>query len=199
MSDRLIESASQTAGPYVHIGCLPSWAGIDGIYPEDLGATIAGPGARGERITLKGRIFDGAGEPLRDSMVELWQADAAGLYQSPGEYRGAADPDFRGWGRAATDADTGLYRFDTILPGAVRSGGVTHAPHVALWIVARGINLGLHTRAYFAGLPENAADPVLTLPELAGRVDTLLAVRDGGTWTFDIHLQGGRETVFFDV
>lgn len=198
---RLKESPSQTAGPYVHIGCTPNAVGIEGLYPEDLGTVIAGPSARGERITVTGRIFDGGGALVRDALVEIWQADAAGFYAGRSETRGAADPDFAGWGRQAVDGDGGTYRFETLKPGAVPFGdGRMQAPHIQFWIVARGINLGLHTRMYFPDEEAaNASDPVLARIDPRERVKTLLCSRDGSVCTFDIRLQGEGETVFFDI
>lgn len=198
---RLKESPSQTAGPYVHIGAVPNFSGIGGVYPEDLGTTMVRDGAKGERVTIEGHVIDGSGTPLKDALLEIWQADAAGLYNSPAETRGTADPAFAGWGRVATDMDTGLFRFETIKPGRVPfRDGRLQAPHVTLWIVARGINIGLHTRMYFGDEEKaNAEDPVLTRIEHQVRVPTLVAPRDGNTYSFDIHLQGERETVFFDI
>jgi protocatechuate 3,4-dioxygenase, alpha subunit len=198
---RLKESASQTAGPYVHIGLTPNFAEIGGVYPQDLGTVMAGPNARGERITITGRVIDGAGAPLRDALVEIWQADAAGLYNSPSETRGSADPDFSGWGRCPTDMDTGEFRFETVKPGRVPfRDGRPMAPHVSLWIVARGINLGLNTRMYFEDEAEaNAADPILARIEHKGRIPTLLGRREGDGYRFDVHLQGPDETIFFDI
>ncbi len=198
---RLKESASQTAGPYVHIGLTPNFAEIVGVYPEDLGTTMAGAGAKGERVTIVGRVIDGAGAPLRDALVEIWQADAAGLYNSPSETRGSADPEFTGWGRCPTDMETGEFRFETIRPGRVpfRDGRLM-APHINVWIVARGINLGLNTRLYFEDETEaNAADPILARLEHRRRVPTLMARKDGDFWRFDVHLQGPHETIFFDI
>ncbi|HWA42172.1 MAG TPA: protocatechuate 3,4-dioxygenase subunit alpha [Hypericibacter adhaerens] len=198
--DRLKETPSQTAGPFVHIGLVPSFAGLDGIYP-DLGRSMVNERTRGERITITGRVFDGNGAPLRDCVVEIWQADADGLYPSPSETRGAADPNFTGWGRAAADAESGVYRFETIKPGRVPyPDGRMQAPHVSLWIVARGINLGLNTRMYFSDEPDaNAADPILGRIEHKARLATLIGRREGAAVTFDIHLQGPDETVFFDI
>jgi protocatechuate 3,4-dioxygenase alpha subunit len=199
--DRVKETPSQTAGPYVHIGLTPNFAGIKGAYAEDLGAVMITGKARGERITITGRVLDGVGEPLRDCIVEIWQADAAGLYPSPSETRGAADPYFTGWGRCPADPETGVYRFETVKPGAVVfPDGRLQAPHISFWIVARGINLGLNTRLYFPEEEDaNAADPVLGLIEHRSRVPTLIASRDGSVLTFDIRLQGPAETVFFDI
>jgi len=200
------ETPSQTAGPYVHIGATPNHSGIE-IYGNggDLGRVLVGPDAKGERIIIKGHVIDGGGEPLKDALVEIWQADSAGLYNSPQEKRGKADPDFAGWGRQATDGVTGRYRFETIKPGrAPFVDGRLMAPHVTFWIVARGINLGLHTRMYFGDeAAANLECPVLARVEHRERVATLIAARseEGGraAYSFDIRLQGERETIFFDI
>lgn len=199
--DRLRESPSQTAGPYVHIGLTPNFADIGGVYPADLGTAMVGDKTKGERITVKMRVIDGAGTPLKDALIEIWQADAAGLYNSPSERRGAADPHFTGWGRQATDMVSGECVFETIKPGRVPfNDGRLMAPHLTVWIVARGINIGLHTRMYFGDEDAaNAEDPVLARIEHKVRVPTLIAQRSGDTYVFDIQLQGDEETVFFDI
>lgn len=197
MIDHLKESPSQTAGPYVHIGCTPNFSGLPGVYPEDLGTRMFSPDTRGERITLTGAVWDGTGTPLKDALVEIWQADANGHYPgTPG-----ADPSFTGFGRSPGDMTTGEFTFQTIKPGPLpfRSGAMM-APHITFWIVARGINLGLHTRMYFEDEPQaNNADPILTRIEHQNRLPTLLARKDGDTYRFDIRLQGPDETIFFDV
>ena len=201
----LKESPSQTAGPYIHIGATPNWVEITGVWDEDLGLVLVGPETKGERILVKGRIFDGSGHPIKDALVEIWQADADGLYNSPEEKRGKADPHFVGWGRQPTDGSTGEYRFETIKPGRVPyKDGRPMAPHITVWIVARGINIGLHTRLYFSDeAAANAECPVLARIEHKVRLATLIAARgeENGmpTYTFDIHLQGDKETVFFDI
>ncbi|SFZ84765.1 protocatechuate 3,4-dioxygenase alpha subunit [Devosia enhydra] len=197
----LKETPSQTAGPYVHIGLTPNFCDITGVYPEDLGTVMVGEATKGERITVTGRIFDGTGTPLRDGLIEIWQADASGRYPGPTDPRGGADPHFTGWGRCPADGETGVYRFETIKPGRVPwPDGRMQAPHISFWIVARGINLGLNTRLYF---PEesaaNAEDPLLKRLEHQARVPTLVGKREGQTITFDIHLQGPQETIFFDI
>lgn len=199
-SGRLKESPSQTAGPYVHIGLTPNFVGIPGIFEQDLGSVMVNERTKGERIKLKLAVFDGAGTPLHDALVEIWQADAAGFYNSPAETRGEADPNFTGWGRSPADMDTGECVFETIKPGRVLCGdGRLMAPHVTLWIVARGINLGLHTRLYFSDEETaNAEDPILAQIEPASRAETLIARKSGDAYALDIHLQGERETVFFD-
>ena len=199
--NRLKESPSQTAGPYVHIGCVPNFLGIDGVFDSDLGKTMVNDETQGQRIAITGRVIDGTGTPLKDALLEIWQADSNGLYNSPSETRGAADPNFAGWGRQPTDLKTGVFRFDTIKPGRVPfTDGRMQAPHVNFWIVARGINLGLNTRMYFADEAEaNGEDPVLARIEHRVRVQTLLAEPIDDGYRFDIHLQGDNETIFFDI
>jgi len=198
--DRVKESPSQTAGPYVHIGLTPNFCGIAGVYDRDLGATMVNAETKGERIKLKIRVLDGADAPLTDALVEIWQADAAGLYNAPSEMRGVADSNFSGWGRQPTDMTNGECMFETIKPGRVPfDDSRMMAPHITVWIVARGINIGLHTRLYFADEEEaNAEDPVLLRVDEA-RTSTLIAPRAGDTYVFDVHLQGENETVFFDI
>jgi len=206
MDAYLRETPSQTAGPYVHIGLIPRQAGFD-IFERDFGNVLAGPDTAGERIRIEGRVFDGAGAVARDILLEIWQANAAGRYNHPADRQDKPlDPRFRGWGRTGTDFSTGLYMFETIKPGAAagRHGGKPMAPHVNFWLASRGINIGLSTRMYFADeAARNADDPVLNIIEQPARRETLIAgrtERDGmAVYTFDIHLQGDRETVFFDI
>lgn len=198
------ETASQTAGPYVHIGLAPRAAGFD-IFENNFGPVLVSEQTKGERVRIEGRVFDGIGTVLKDVLVEIWQANAEGRYAHPADRQPgkALDPHFRGWGRAATDFETGVYAFDTIKPGPVEGrNGRFMAPHVNAWIVARGINIGLSTRIYFSDEAEaNAKDAVLNLIEWEGRRRTLVAERQAGSnvYRFDIRLQGDRETVFFDV
>ena len=201
--DYLKETPSQTAGPYVHIGLAPGAAGFD-IYKQELGWDIAGPNAKGERIRVEGVVTDGVGSPIKDVLLEAWQANTDGHYAHPEDGR-PVEEGFRGWGRVITDFETGLWGFDTVKPGSVPGrGGRPMAPHINLWIVARGINIGLNTRMYFDDEAEaNAADPVINLIEWERRRATLLAKRgerDGKVvYRFDIKIQGEDETVFFDI
>ena len=190
----LKENPSQTAGPYVHIGLTPNALGLAGVYPSDLGSVMLTPAVKGTRISIEGRIFDGLGAPVKDGLVEIWQADADGRYGDNGE-------GFTGFGRCATDLGTGRFHFSTIKPGRVAMpDGRLQAPHISLWIAARGVNLGLHTRLYFPDEDEaNAADPLLSRLEHASRATTLVARREGAALHFDIHLQGANETVFLDI
>lgn len=168
-------TASQTIGPYWH------------LLEDKALADLTRFGSGGEVITIEGRVSDGAGAPVSDACVEIWQS-------SP-----AADSEFPGFGRAATD-DAGNFSFRTIKPlGVPGPGNSFQAPHIALTILARGLLLHLATRLYFAGEPANAHDPILGLIEDPARRATLLASEAGpGIWHFDIHLQGEAETVFFE-
>ncbi len=197
----LKETPSQTAGPYVHIGLTPNFCGIGGVYETDLGTRMVNDETLGERITITGRVIDGAGVPLKDALVEIWQADAAGFHNSPTEMRGSADPNFSGWGRCPTGAEDGVFTFETVKPGRVPfKDGRPMAPHITFWIVARGINIGLHTRMYFPEETDaNAVDPLLARIEHRHRVATLVATGAAPNYVFDIHLQGEKETVFLDI
>jgi len=194
--DMLQETPSQTGGPYVHIGCIPSFAGVEGIYPEDLGKRAIETGAKGQKITITGSVYDGTGWAMRDAMLESWQADAAGRFAG----QDGADPKVNGFCRFAADKDTGEFTLHTVKPGPVPApDGSMQAPHIAIWIVARGINIGLQTRIYFED-EDNAADPLLNRIEQRPRVDTLIARKTGdGQYRFDIRLQGQGETVFLDM
>ena len=200
------ETASQTAGPYVHIGLAPLQTGLS-VFESNFGNVLTHAQTQGQRIRIEGRVFDGIGTVLKDVLIECWQANAQGKYAHPADQQAGKtiDPHFRGWGRSCTDFQSGVYSFDTIKPGLVTGrNGRFMAPHINLWIVARGINMGLNTRLYFSDEAEaNAKDAVLNLIEWEARRATLVAQRhdvDGAVvYRFDIRLQGENETVFFDI
>ena len=201
----LHETPSQTGGPYVHIGLLPQQANIE-VFENNFNNQLVKENTLGERIRLEGQVFDGLGLPLRDVLIEIWQADGNGVYPSAADIQGkVVDPNFLGWGRTGADFETGFWSFNTVKPGAVPGRkGTTQAPHIALIIFARGINIGLNTRVYFEDEAEaNAQDPVLNGIEWAPRRQTLIAKReerDGEVvYRFDIHIQGEDETVFLDI
>jgi len=189
------ETPSQTAGPYVHIGTYPTAAGLQ-VRTQEKPNVAFGPGAKGERIRIEGTIRDGAGSLVPDALVELWQADADGRF---------AGNDMGGWGRSVCDPKTGLFWFETVKPGATKlADGRAEAPFVTLLLFARGMNIHLHTRMYFADEEAaNAADPTLKAvaePHLQKTLVSLKSARDGQTvHRIDIVLQGAGETVFFDV
>jgi protocatechuate 3,4-dioxygenase alpha subunit len=183
----LIASASQTVGPFFHVGpCASDRCGV-----------IAGPGVPGERIRLRVRVLDGDGAPVDDAMVELRQADAVGVYALPPARPDDPPPAFAGFGRLHTSAD-GNCCFETIRPGA--PGATAGAAHVAVCLFMRGLLRHLYTRLYFEDDQALDRDPILALVPPARR-STLLARRaaDGVTWDFVVRLQGPGETVFFDL
>ena len=181
-------TASQTVGPYLHIGL--TWLVTD---------NLVGEGVSGERVTIEGCVVDGDGKPVDDALVEIWQANAHGRYDHPDDTRDVPlDPGFKGFGRVATDA-AGRFRFATIKPGRVPApeGGM-QAPHVNVTIFMRGMLKQLRTRIYFPNEAANASDPVLSRVPAARR-ETLIARPVGdGALEWNVDLQGPDETVFFD-
>lgn len=180
---------SQTIGPFLHIG-LPWEQGPD-VVPADTP----------HRCTVSGRIFDGAGAPVSDALVETWQCDPHGRFPHPAAPAGTRpSPDgFRGFGRCPTDRE-GCFAVHTRKPGALPADtGALQAPHIDVLLFARGLLDRLVTRIYFPDEEAaNGADPVLaSLPPERAR--TLVATAAPGGYHLDIHLQGPKETVFFDV
>jgi protocatechuate 3,4-dioxygenase alpha subunit len=177
----------QTVGPFLSIGL--SWPAGRFVVPAGT------PGA----ITISGVLRDGAGEPVLDGLVETWQADPDGRFDHPADPRRGAPvvEGFRGFGRCATDPGTGAFEIVTVKPGALGDG---QAPHVDVSVFARGLLDRVVTRMYFPDEEAaNAADPLLaSLPP--ERAATLVARAAGeGRLEFDVHLQGGRETVFLQL
>jgi protocatechuate 3,4-dioxygenase, alpha subunit len=180
-----------TVGPFFKVMLRDRPEGSDRLVTD---------ATRGTRITIEGRLTDGAGEAILDGLVEIWQADADGRYRHPDDPRSAAaDPAFSGFGRVSTGVD-GTFAFHTIKPGAVPgTDGRVQAPHVLVSVLARGIMTRCWTRIYFDDEPANAQDPVLQLVPQSRR-DTLIArTAADGKYRFDIVLQGDGETVFFEA
>jgi protocatechuate 3,4-dioxygenase, alpha subunit len=162
--------------------------------------TVADAGMPGAHIRIEGRVIDGDGNAMPDALVEIWQADQDGRYAHPADGRPLKSNSFRGFGRCPTAKD-GSFRFETVKPGTVPGpNGTVQAPHINVSILARGILKRLFTRIYFEGDPANAKDPILALVP-ADRRHTLMARPQSGTggFRFDIRIQGGDETVFFDA
>jgi protocatechuate 3,4-dioxygenase alpha subunit len=182
---RLGQTPSQTVGPYFAYGLSPEQYGY--AWPSIAGAVMADDSVPGERITLEGQVFDGAGNVITDALIEAFQLDAMG--QRDG------NKIFQGFGRCGTGTHAdGFYRFETVKPGA-RAG---EAPHIELIVQMRGLLMHLFTRAYFEDEPANPTDPVL-LQVPPERRATLVARRvRAGLYRFDIHMQGEAETVFLD-
>jgi protocatechuate 3,4-dioxygenase, alpha subunit len=183
-----LQTPSQTVGPFFKPALIRS--GQESLVTSR---------TRGARITIEGRVFDADAAPVSDAMIELWQANAEGRYDHPDDSQEKLlDPDFRGFGRAATD-ERGRFRFYTIKPGAVPNAhNILQAPHINVSLFARGLLKRLVTRIYFPDDPLNASDAVLmsVAPE---RRSTLVARIEDGVLRLDIVLQGENETVFFDV
>lgn len=180
MNTPSVTTPSQTVGPFFGYA-----------LPYDAGPDVAPPW-RPDAIRVRGRVLDGAGEPVPDALLEIWQADETGeIPRRPGGIARAGH-DFAGFGRCGTDAGGG-YRFSTVKPGAVGDA----APYIAVLVFARGLLKPVFTRLYF---PEDeaahAGDPLLGVVP-AERRATLIAEREGDrAYRFDVHLQGERETVF---
>lgn len=180
---------SQTVGPYFAIG-LPWERGPHAIPPGSAGA-----------IRIGGTVFDGAGEPVPDHLIETWQADTEGRFADRYAYGGATRLEgFRGFARCGYEDGDGSYEIVTVKPGGVPGPGqVMQAPHIDVSVFARGMLQRCVTRIYFADEgTANAADPVLAMVPAARR-DTLIAEPTDDGYRFDIRLQGPGETVFFAV
>ncbi len=198
---------SQTVGPFFAYGLAPNgrcdWD-PNGHYSwkETVGDNLITPDATGTKIHIEGRVLDGDGKPINDAMIEIWQADAQGRYAHARGEKPRPNAKFTGFGRSATDKD-GIYSFDTIKPGAVPGpNGKPQAPHIVVCIFSRGMLRQIYTRLYFSDEKANDADQILTLVP-ADRRGTLIAHKQPGngavTYRFDIRVQGGDETVFFDI
>jgi protocatechuate 3,4-dioxygenase alpha subunit len=189
---------SQTVGPFFAPALTP---GKDYPWRQPIGNDLITPDASGQRIRIEGRVLDGDGASVSDSMIEIWQADSAGRYAHPADKR-RSNAKFTGFGRAATDAE-GRFSFSTVKPGAVPGlDGKTQAPHIVVAVFSRGMPRHCYTRIYFADEAANAADAILNLVP-AERRPTLVAKREErngqAVYVFDIRLQGQNETVFFDI
>ena len=179
----------QTVGPFFAI-----------LVPEQGRLSLAAGDAPGQRIVIDGTVRDGAGGPVPDALIEIWQANAAGRCNHPDDERtNGRDPTFDGFGRVHAD-DAGGFSIETIKPGPVPGPeDRPQAPHLLVGLFARGLLTRLVTRIYFDDEPANRDDPILV--EVApDRRPTLVAARRGeGRYTHTIVLQGPGETVFFDV
>jgi len=198
MAGKLVTTPGQTVGPFFHLGLdRPEWS--------DLTRNNLGQAPLGERITIEGKVVDGDGAPVPDALLELWQANAAGRYNHPDDPQTdkPLDPNFRGYGRVATDSE-GRFRVTTIRPGPVPGrGNALQAPHISIAFFSRGLLKQLYTRIYFADEAANASDPLLASIEDETVRQTLIARRAEGEgaaiYRFDIVLQGDGETAFLDL
>jgi len=181
---------SQTSGPYLEIGLIGG--PISNYLVDD-----SDPRA----IRISGVLLDGAGDPVPDGMIEIWQANAAGRYAHPADDRQEipVEARFSGFGRSATD-DAGRFAFVTVKPGRVPwLDGRLQAPHLLVGVFARGLLKRVATRMYFPDEDTaNAEDPVLLGLEPGERA-TLVARAENGVIRFDVVLQGPGQTTFFAV
>ena len=188
---KLIPTAELTLGPFFPPQYVDARA-------SDL-TVLDGRQARGEAIEIYGRVTQDDGTPTDTLVLEIWQADAAGIFRHCADTRHRdADANFMGWGRAAT-GKAGDYRFRTIKPGAyAMPDGKLRAPHINVLILFSGLMRQLQTVIFFAGEAANETDLVLTAVQPAALRSRLVAHRDGsGRYRFDVRLRGEDETPFF--
>ena len=191
MATKLIPTPGQTVGPFFALGLdRPEWADMTRDNPA------------GERIVIEGEVRDGDGAPVPDAVIELWQANAAGRYNSPSDNQTdkKIDPNFIGFGRASTDGQ-GRFKITTVKPGPVPGrGNALQAPHINVAFFARGLLKQLFTRIYFADEAGNASDPLLSGIDDGNVRNTLIARKSkSGAYRFDFILQGKNETAFLDI
>jgi protocatechuate 3,4-dioxygenase, alpha subunit len=181
---------SQTVGPFFH----------NALLDEDRSELVSPD--HPESIRIEGAVYDGAGEPVSDALVEIWQANGAGRYNDPKDDRQdlPLDEGFSGFGRSGTDA-SGRFSFVTVKPGPVPlPDGEMQAPHIMVSVFARGLLKRVVTRIYFPDEEgANADDPVLSSVEDPGFRRTLVAHDEGDALRFDIYLQGENQTAFFEL
>jgi protocatechuate 3,4-dioxygenase, alpha subunit len=188
-TERLGLTPSQTVGPYLHM--VFGWTAERDIAPL---------GVPGERMTIEIRLFDHDGLPLKDGMIELWQANAAGRYAHAEDTQDKPlDTAFHGFGRASTD-EAGRVLFHTIKPGPVPGlGNSLQAPHINVSVLGRGLLNRMATRIYFPGDALNDTDPVLGLVPAAHRATLMAELGTACAYRFDVHLGGPGETTFFQL
>lgn len=184
------ETPSQTVGPYFSMRLTGEGQNI--LTTRD------------DRIVIEGKVFDGAGDQIEDALLEIWQAGPSGRYRHPDDTRDLElEPDFTGFGRAATDFETGEYRFETLKPGRVPDAeGALQAPHISLVIQGRGMLNAVFTRLYFSDEAEANEDDLVLRRVPESRRHTLIATLQNDSsppvYRLDIRMQGEGETVFLD-
>ena len=186
----LDETPFQTAGPYLHIGCMPNKIKINNIYKNDLGEVPFKNKNEIEMITVEGSVFDGNGIALDDVMLETWQCDENGQFFED-----------NGFARFIPDKLTKQFKLFTVKPGRVENlNGKNQSPHICLSISSRGLNMTLNTRIYFEG-DDLINDPILSMIKNSkGNIDSLVAKKiKKNIYVFNVFLQGNKETVFFDI
>ena len=172
------QTPSQTVGPYFAYGLTPEQYSYN--FKSLFTNQMAHPFEDEQAITITGKVYDGAGEPIADAMIELWQND--GEHQLFGRYGTGTDPEQK-------------FIFHTLKPKSVNGA----APYISVIVFMRGQLIHSYTRCYFADEEIlNEKDEVLNSVD-ADRRKTLIAHKKGNVYQFDIHMQGDMETVFFDI
>ena len=194
------QTPSQTIGPFFAYGLTPGQYGYDFASLAEGNLLEKSPDESGTRIEIVGQVYDGEGQLVSDAMIEIWQADSQGRYSHPNDPR-PSNSGFEGFGRFGTGTEkNNSFKFTTVKPGSVDG---QQAPHINVVVFARGMLSHAYTRIYFADEAQsNERDELLkSVPK--ERQHTLIAHADESlgphTYRFDIHLQGDKETVFFDV
>jgi protocatechuate 3,4-dioxygenase, alpha subunit len=193
LSHRLGPTPSQTVGPYFTLRLSGEGENI-----------LASSGQSGTPIVIEGKVLDGDRNHIEDALLEVWQANAAGRYYHPDDTRDLElDNGFTGFGRAITDFNTGIYRFETVKPGLVPDvEGAFQAPHISLIVQGRGMLNPVFTRIYFSDEEVANADDLILRSIPPGRRNTLIAEliddSEPRTYRFDVLFQGDDETVFLD-
>jgi len=181
--------------PYCTIGPFFPASFVEGH--DDL-TNYRGGTARGQHIALSGRVLQEGGVPTRNTILEIWQPDADGIFRHACDPRSSqADPGFAGWGRARTDAE-GWYKIRTVVPGSYAAeDGSPRCPHANLMILAIGLTHRLVTTVFFADDPDAVRDPVLDCVDVAVRRRLFAKRENAGEYRFDLILRGESETPFF--
>ena len=186
----LDETPFQTAGPFLHIGCMPNKIKINNLYKNDLGEVPFKNKNEIEMITIEGSVFDGNGITLDDVMLETWQCDENSQFFED-----------NGFARFIPNKLTKQFKLFTVKPGQVKNlDSKNQSPHICLSISSRGLNMTLNTRIYFEG-DDLINDPILSMiKNNKGNIDSLVAKKiKKNVYAFDVFLQGDKETVFFDI
>ena len=186
----LDETPFQTAGPFLHIGCLPNAINIEGVFDNDLGVKPFANKHNDKFITITGSVFDGDGKALDDIMLETWQSDENGVY-SPES----------GFARFVPNSLTKKFNLCTLKPGFINNiDGKAQSPHILISISSRGLNMTLNTRIYFES-DDLTTDPLLSaVRNSRNDISSLVAKKiDEDIYLFDIFLQGDKETIFLDI
>lgn len=186
--NKFLDTPSQTAGPFLHIGCTPDLIDIN-IFQENLNKFSFEKKPLKNFIKIHGKIFDGNDEPIKDAMIETWQCDEHGIFHK-----------HKGFTRVITNFNTGKFTIKTVKPGYFKNKNcIKYSPHIIFWIVARGMNRPLITKMYFHP-QELKKDEIYEKLEDKDRISTLLPkTHNGNNYEFNIHIQGKKETIFFEI